>query len=341
MPIEIRQIDAPSESQETLRAMAFFLDVMEREDRPDDPPTPWEARVAEWRHDWASYPAFRWLLEEDGDLVGYSLAAYDVTQNLENAFFRVQVLPTHRRRGHGRAIATPMLDHLTEVGRTRISTTIKQGHPAEAIAERAGLKSVYLEKRSRLVIADLDMGLMRNWIERAGERAGDYRLRYIEGPIPEDFIQDFCDLTFIMNSAPREDFEVDDEVMTPEDWRDREKGWETAGSHVLYYIAEHRETGDLAGYTSVLIQHLHPDLAMQMDTGVHPDHRNKGLGRWLKAAMIERVVDSYPDVQRIDTTNAGSNEPMLNINVAMGFKPVHLTNTWQGDLATARGRLGI
>ena len=56
--------------------------------------------------------------------------------------------------------------------------------------------------------------------------------------------------------------------------------------------------------------------------------------------MIERIVAEYPAVTRIDTGNAASNESMLNINVAMGFKPVHIKQVWQGDLATARARLG-
>jgi hypothetical protein len=30
---------------------------------------------------------------------------------------------------------------------------------------------------------------------------------------------------------------------------------------------------------------------------------------------------------------------MLNINIAMGFEPIHLSHAWQGDLATARERL--
>jgi len=34
-------------------------------------------------------------------------------------------------------------------------------------------------------------------------------------------------------------------------------------------------------------------------------------------------------------------EPMLNINNAMGFKPILHTCTWQGELATVRARLGV
>jgi hypothetical protein len=32
---------------------------------------------------------------------------------------------------------------------------------------------------------------------------------------------------------------------------------------------------------------------------------------------------------------------MLNINVEMGFRPVHIAHAWQGDLATVRERLRV
>jgi mycothiol synthase len=84
-----------------------------------------------------------------------------------------------------------------------------------------------------------------------------------------------------------------------------------------------------------------PDLAWQGDTGVDPNHQNKGLGRWLKAMTIKQFVADHPNVERIDTDNAGSNEPMLNINVAMGYKPILITNAWQGDVKTIKERLEI
>jgi GNAT superfamily N-acetyltransferase len=107
------------------------------------------------------------------------------------------------------------------------------------------------------------------------------------------------------------------------------------------YIAVHQPTQEYVGYTTIKTQELQPDLAWQWDTGVHPEHRNRGLGRWLKAAMIDKIVADYPAMDRVDTFNAGSNEPMLDINIAMGFKPVHLSQAWQGDLATVRERWGV
>ena len=57
--------------------------------------------------------------------------------------------------------------------------------------------------------------------------------------------------------------------------------------------------------------------------------------------MIERIVAAYPQVERVDTYNAGSNRPMLDINIAMGFRSVYEESIWQGDLGKVRAGLGV
>jgi hypothetical protein len=42
----------------------------------------------------------------------------------------------------------------------------------------------------------------------------------------------------------------------------------------------------------------------------------------------------------IDTHNADSNQPMVDINVELGSRPVLMLNVWQGDLAKARQGFG-
>lgn len=340
MGLEVEQIDTPSAPETLLRELADYYDVIEAEDLPGDPPTPVEMRIAEWRNASEHYPEFRWILRDDEGIAAAAVAAYDTTQNLENGFWRLYVRPDRRGRGYARALAASVFDHLEAAGRQRIATLIKKDTPPERLATRVGLKPVYEEKRSRLVIADLDMGLMRSWIEHGSERAADYELVYYESPIPADIVQKFCDLAFIMNTAPREDFEEDDEVVTPDYWRELESNVANAKGQLHNLIAVHRPSGDFVGYTQINTLQLQPDLAWQWDTGVDPSHRNKGLGRWLKAALIERVLAAGFSIERVDTFNAGSNEPMLKINAEMGFKPVHIANAWQGDLSTVRERFG-
>ena len=338
MGIRIDLIDTPTAPESFLRELAAYYAVLDAEEMPGDPPTPFEARIADWRNVSVHYPVFRWVLRDEDRICAVAVAAFDRDQNLANGYGRVHVHPAMRGRGHARAIAGPMFDLLEGQGRTRFDTMIENDAPAETLAGALGLKSVYQEKRSRLDVAELDMGLMDAWIERSRERASDYELVYCQSPLPEAAVQSFCDLALVMNSAPREDFEEEDEVLTPAAWRELESHVIDSKCQLHNLIAVHKPTGDFVGYTQIKTQDLQPDLAWNWDTAVDSRHRNKGLGRWLKAMLIQRVVGAYPDLERVDTFNAGSNEPMLEINLEMGFEPIHVANAWQGELATVRER---
>jgi len=338
MGIEISQVDTATAPETLLRELADYYVVVMAEDMPGDPPTPFAMQLAEWRNLLPHLPVTRWILRQDGEILAAAVAMVETEHNLENGFGRIHVHPDHRGRGFARQIASPMFDHLESLGRVRFDTWAKKDEPVEDLLVSLGLKAVYGEKRSRLKVSDLEMDLMGRWIGRAQERASDYELQYYRSPLPDHLVDKFCDLTYIMNTAPREDYEVEDEVLTPKMWRDTEKSVADSQCQLHNLIAVHEPSGDFAGFTQIKTQDLQPDLAWQWDTGVHPEHRNRGLGRWLKADMIRRIVEEFPEVSRVDTFNAGSNEPMLNINVEMGFAPVHISNTWQGDLATARER---
>jgi GNAT superfamily N-acetyltransferase len=340
MGIQIQEVDTRSAPESLLAEMHEYYGPLRAEELPNDPPVPFERQAADWKNYREDEDVPRWLLRVDGEIAAIAVAFISLDQNLENAFARIHVRPELRRQGLGRLLAQPVLEFLSLDGRKRLSTYIIEGKPEGALLERLGLKSAYREKRSRLVVADVDMDLMRTWIKRASERASEYELLYMEMPFPEEVIDRYCELQFQMNTAPQEDFEQDDEVVTPKIWRDLEEKM-TASRHELHTcVAIHKSTGDFVGSTTLNTDKLQPDQAWQWETVVHPDHRNKGLGRWLKAANIVKVLEARPLVDRIDAWNAKSNEPMLNINIEMGFKQILVTDAWQGDLETARERLG-
>ena len=338
MGIRIDQIDTSTEPESVLRELAVYYAVLEAEEMPGDPPTPFEQRIADWRNVSVHYPDFRWVLRDEDRICAVAVAAFDRDQNLDNGYGRVHVHPEMRGRGYARAIAGPMFDLLQSEGRRRFDTMIVKDAPAETLARALGLKSVFKDQRSRVTLAELDMGLMDSWIERSRERALDYELVHYQSPLPDDVVERFCELVLVMNTAPREAFEEDDVVLTPAAWRELESHVIDSKCQLHNLIAVHKPTGEFAGYTQVKTQDLQPDLAWNWDTAVDPGHRNRGLGRWLKATMIQWIIATYPDLERVDTFNAGSNEPMLQINLEMGFEPVHVANAWQGELATVRKR---
>jgi mycothiol synthase len=340
MAIVVEEVDTTTAPEPLLREMHGHYVGHDAELLPHDPPQPFEQRMVGWRHIPEHEDVRRWVLREDGEIEAVAVTYMDKYEDLNNGFARIHVRPQARRRGLAKRLAAQAFDVLEAGDRKSLITDVPGGSPIEPKLEELGMKKGYQEKRSRLVIADLDWDLMETWIDKATERASVYELLYLESPIPDEHLENWCAVMDVMNTAPKEDLDFEDTTYTPEKWRDIEEKDEAKGDF-LAHVAVDKSTGQFVGLSEIIVQKYQPDLAWQGDTGVHPDHRNKGLGRWLKAATIKRVMADHPQIERVDTGNAGSNEPMLNINIAMGYKPILVSYAWQGDLAVVRERLGV
>ncbi len=341
MATRFELVDTRNAPESVLAAMHELYLEIDDEELPGDPPTPFQQRLVDWRHTPDFEMDSHWILWEGERLVGTSGAEMNLEQNLDNAFGWLHVKKSDRGRGFGRMIAAPMLDAVQEQKRTRFACAIPEGSDVAALAERAGMKNALSAWRSRLSLADVDWDLVDEWVGRAQQRASDYELLFWSGPIPEEHLEAYCRLKDVMNDAPLEDYERDPDEMTPDMWRGLEEVDRGRCTDFLIYVARHKASGSLVGLTEAVYQVLNPPQAWQVDTGVDPAHREKGLGRWLKAAMLLKIRSDYPLVERIDTNNAGSNQPMLNINITLGFNPILVSHIWQGDLATIRERLGV
>lgn len=341
MAITIEYVDTGTASEDLLLRMHELYVVLEALEPPYEPATPVEMHVARWRNVPSFQAVPRWLAWDDGKPIATGGAAVNKEQNLENGYVFLRVLPEYRGQGLGRRIMTPVLNWLEADGRIRMAVSVIEDWPEEELAQRAGLSKVYHERMSRIVVDEVDRDLMQSWIDRASDRAGEYRSMDLGVPFPDAHLDAFCEATRIMHTAPMEDMVEEHEVITPEMWRETEMREAESGNQIHCRVAVHEPTGHFAGYTMLNYQSLHPERAWQWDTAVDPAHRNKGLGRWLKAGLFERFTEMYPEVRWIDTNNAGSNDAMLAINVAMGFAPVLDENVWQGMISDVRTNLNV
>lgn len=341
MGLEVHDVDTRTAPGSVLEEMHSYYIALDAESLPDDPPMVAEQRLANWRNipDHAMIP--RWLLRDDGEIVAVGVAYLDKYDDVNNGIARVHVREDQRRRGHARVLAGAMFDLLESEGRKSIITDVIDGAEWESKLEDIGLKKSYQDKRSRLWVSDIDWGLMGDWVEKAAQRASGYHLLYLETPIPDEHIANWCKVHEVMHTAPREDLEFEDENWDPDKWLAYEEKLSAAGTQMVGHVAVHSETGQFVGLSDIFVEKYQPEIAWQGDTGVDQQHRNKGLGRWLKAATILKIREDHPVVDRIDTENAASNDAMLNINIEMGYRPILRTNAWQGDLALVRERLGV
>ena len=79
-------------------------------------------------------------------------------------------------------------------------------------------------------------------------------------------------------------------------------------------------SGEISGLTEMRHNPNRKTMISQLLTGVQENHRGRGLGKWLKASMLLKIRETFPEVKTITTGNATSNAPMLSINNRLGFK---------------------
>ena len=71
-------------------------------------------------------------------------------------------------------------------------------------------------------------------------------------------------------------------------------------------------------------------------TMVDPPHRGQSIGKWVKGATNLAALERWPDGVYQETGNAFTNDAMLAINHAMGFR--HDLTITDVEVSTARAR---
>ena len=93
------------------------------------------------------------------------------------------------------------------------------------------------------------------------------------------------------------------------------------------------------GGTEVTFASWEPELVLQQNTAIDPDHRGIGLAKWAKATMLLRLRSERPEVASVRTGNAFSNDAMVAINAALGFRVTEVRTEWQGSVTELLERL--
>ena len=338
--IEVHQLreDQP-ELLDVLAAVRAETDV---EINPGDPTPPVPELAAEIFVHSSSLRRTGWVALLDGEPAGEVAAVVEADDDNRHIaqIEWLAVVPSRRRLGVADELLRVVLDVLAADGCTSLMvwSPVLAPDVGGAYAERLGLTPRTEERCSRMRIADLDQQLVDTWIDQGRDRSDGYRLVQFEARCPDEHVEALVDAHRAMEDMPLDELEWTIPAMTVDKLRSREDAWERAGRHNVTTLALDPD-GAGAGLSELQINRHRPTIASQGDTGVRAEHRGHGLGRWLKAENLRLARQIEPGIEVVETYNAQTNPWMLDINVAMGFRPHVCYRGYQGDLAAARAAL--
>jgi mycothiol synthase len=342
--VHIKPFDLQEASDHEYLALNDYANCLQAEALPDDPPIPAEEHIARLRHIPPFRKAFAWAAWSPDKMRVVASGRIDFPNTGENkhlAQFQLGVLPKYRCQGIGRRLLVLIADVACRENRRLMMTKTNEHVPAgEAFMRRLGAEKGLETHINQLALAELNHSLVRQWLERAPERASDFILGFWSGPYPEDQLEAVARLVEVMNQAPRDRLDVEDDHITPEKLRQVEELMLAMGTERWTMYVKEKTSGKLAGFTEVFWSPNRRHLVEQGDTGVFPQYRNLGLGRWLKAAMLEKIIQERPAVELVRTDNADSNAAMLRINHELGFKPYLSECMWQVETKKVLAYLG-
>lgn len=334
MPIEIRRFDEPITEAALHEVHNAFDNVLIAEEDASFGTRRLEDTAARLSLSPDDHDLTRWLAFDSGDLIGES-ELYRDTEDVANAhmvWVEVRVHPDHRRRGLGTKLLLLGAEEAQHHDRRLVMAESNSMLPSgAAFLESFGAEPGLEERVSQLLIDELDFDLMDEWIGRGRAQQDRFELFWLHGRWPPDMLDNVVDLAHVMNDAPMDDLEFNDQAFTPTHITSEEDEIFERDFTRITLAVKQRSDGRMVGYTQLFINPSFPDLGQQGDTGVHESARGNGLGKWLKAEVARYLVTEHPDITRFRTGNASSNEHMLAINEAMGFRPHHHTVVWQID----------
>lgn len=287
------------------------------------------------------------------DVVGVASTWMPRHDNVTSANVQVGTRPDSRNRGVGEALWQHALATASANGRTILqawtgfgveaseddpdamsaptgSGRVPGAAPATRFALAHGFKLEQAERHSLLTLP-VDPERLEAFRAESQEKAGpDYELVTWRDAVPEEWMDEYCVLLKGMSTdAPSAGMTLEEEDWTPERVRAMESAIADNGMHAIVVAALHGPSGALAGYTSLEFEDHKPEVVFQGNTIVLNAHRGHRLGMLLKAANLQRLAEQRPQAQRVHTWNAEENAYMLNINVALGFRPAGGSGAWE------------
>lgn len=278
-----------------------------------------------------------WSARDDaGRVVGWGAVDLPLAENTTLAEVDGGVAPLDRGKGHGRAILLHVLDVARKAGRRSVIAGTSWAWGEDGNAGRHLLETAGLTLRETDAQRVLDLPVPVDRLDRLAAEAAphhaDYELAGWSGPCPDRWVHQYAVLVALMgDEAPTGDLEVEAHKVDAQRVRDAEVEL-VAQRRLAFTTIALAKDGTVAGHTQIVVPETDTANAYQWDTLVLREHRGHRLGLALKVHNHRAAATALEPRRLMHTWNSLSNDPMVRVNEALGYRPVRRHGNFQGDL---------
>jgi GNAT superfamily N-acetyltransferase len=245
------------------------------------------------------------------------------------ADLELQVHPAERRRRVGSRLLDAAAAAARDDGRRCLIAQAEAGSPGDLFLSARGLRRVLRLMHTRLPLADVDLAALTRLIDRPYP---GYRLASWDGTVPDALAETFTAARRAMDDMPTGDIDYGTPTWDVDRVRAAARAVETRGDLLHTVVALDDSDGSIAGFTELVIPGDGTGDGQHYGTGVLPEHRGHGLGRWMKAESIRWTRERHPSLEGLLTDTAEDNPHMRGINDVLGYTPTHEAFHYQLDL---------
>jgi GNAT superfamily N-acetyltransferase len=256
--------------------------------------------------------------------IASAAGAYPVGAAFLGSELEIQVHPASRRRGVGtRLLEVAVAEARRLERRSVLCTPVEVGSPGDAFLAAHGLRRVLTLTYTRLDLA----GPIP-----VPEPTPGYRLVAWAGTVPDELVRSFTASRRAMDDMPMDDADVASEPWDDDRVRRVTEAVAQRGDLLDTVVVVAEATGEIVGFTELVVPGSGTGDGQHYGTGVLPEHRGHGLARWMKTESIRRARQRHPALSGLLADTADSNGPMRRINDALGYVVTHRSVLYQIDL---------
>ncbi|AUG78347.1 acetyltransferase [Kitasatospora sp. MMS16-BH015] len=241
----------------------------------------------------------------------------------------IQVHPAERRTGIGTQLLAAALEAARQDGWQYLLGQATGGSPGAGFFEASGFRRALTLHFARLDLAGVDLAAL---VAAEREPHRGYRLVDWAGMVPDALADSYLASRRATHDMPLGELAPDRTSWDLARLR-RVVGVVADRGDLLHTVAVVDESdGAIVGFTELVTPAGESGDAQHYGTAVLPEHRGRGLARWMKVASIRHARERYPELAGLLTDTAEENRAMRRISDALGYRPTHLVHHYRRDL---------